>query len=44
MTRVGRSSVAPRGRSSTAANAGDSVRELNAEINVEKAIVSANWR
>ena len=44
MTRVGRSSGAPRGRSSTAASAGESVSELNAEMSVEKAIVSANWR
>ena len=34
----------PCGFSSTAASAGDKVRELNAEITVEMAIVSANWR
>ena len=43
-TRVGRSAGAPRGLSSTAASAGDSVSELNAEISVENAIVSANCR
>ncbi len=30
--------------SSKAASAGDSVSELNAEITVEMAMVSANWR
>jgi len=29
--------------SSSAANAGDKVSELNAEMTVEKAMVSANW-
>ena len=42
--RVSRSGFAPCGFSSTAARAGESVRELNAEITVEMAIVSANCR
>ncbi len=44
MPRVSASGLAPCGLSSTAASAGDSVSELNAEITVEMAIVSANWR
>ena len=44
MPRVSESGCAPCGLSSTAASAGDSVSELNAEITVEMAIVSANWR
>src|SRR5678816_84412 len=35
---------APRGLRSRAARAGDSVSELSAEIAVETAMVSANWR
>ena len=35
---------APRGLRSNAARAGESVSELSAEIAVETAIVSANWR
>src|SRR5204862_4557708 len=44
MMRVGRSAAASCGRSSTAASAGESVSELNAEISVENAIVNANCR
>ena len=44
MARVGRSGGAPCGLSRMAASAGDSVSELKAEMSVEKAIVSANWR
>ena len=43
MPRVSASGFAPCGLSSTAASAGDSVSELNAEITVEMAMVSANW-
>jgi hypothetical protein len=42
MKRWARSGGAPRGLSSTAASAGESVSELNAEIAVLMAIVSAN--
>src|SRR5437879_13371092 len=35
---------APRGLRSSAARAGESVSELRAEIAVETAMVSANWR
>ena len=35
---------APRGLRSSAARAGESVSELSAEIAVETAMVSANWR
>jgi hypothetical protein len=44
MTRVVRSGAAPCGRSRMALSAGESVSELIAEITVEKAMVSANWR
>ena len=44
MTRVSASGFAPCGFNKTAASAGDRVRELNAEITVEMAMVSANWR
>ena len=44
MPRCKRSGAAPCGLSSTAASAGDSVSELNAEMAVLIAIVSANWR
>ena len=43
-TRVGRSGLAPWGRSRMALSAGESVSELNAEMTVENAMVSANWR
>ena len=43
MPRVSASGCAPCGLSSTAASAGDSVSELNAEMTVEMAMVSANW-
>src|SRR5437667_11590892 len=42
--RWNKSLVAPRGLRSRAARAGDSVSELSAEIAVETAMVSANWR
>ncbi len=42
MKRDRRSGCAPSGFSSSAARAGERVRELNAEITVEIAIVSAN--
>ena len=44
MTRVSASGGAPRSLSSMAASAGDSVSELTAEITVEIAMVTANWR
>ncbi len=44
MPRVSRSFGSPWPLSSVAASAGESVSELNAEITVEIAIVSANWR
>ena len=42
--RWNKSFSAPRGLRSRAARAGDSVSELSAEIAVETAMVSANWR
>ena len=42
MARVSQSSVASRGRSSNALSAGESVSELNAEMTVLIAIVTAN--
>src|SRR5437660_7483009 len=42
--RWNKSFFAPRGLRSRAASAGDSVSELSAEIAVETAMVSANWR
>ncbi len=44
MPRVSTSFGAPCAFSSSAASAGESVSELIAEITVEIAIVSANWR
>jgi hypothetical protein len=44
MPRVSASGLASCGLSSTAARAGESVSELNAEITVEMAMVKANWR
>jgi hypothetical protein len=44
MSRWNRSAGTCFGRSSNAASAGDSVNELNVEMIVEAAIVTANWR
>jgi hypothetical protein len=44
MPRVSASGLEPCGLSSRAASAGDRVSELNAEMMVEMAMVSANWR
>ncbi len=44
MSRVKPSFGAPRAFKSAAERAGDRVSELKAEMTVEKAMVSANWR